>query len=427
LQEKAIGATELGRVLVKFSLSNLSQSIFVNKTIPSSSVQYLLKMYDMPHDDTTPTSYDLYAFPLSQSWDEGIGVDIENLSLGYANWAQPNSITNWTNAGGDFISSSFSASQHFDQGTDDLEMDITPFVNEWLSGTTIANNGLILMLSSTYENNTIDYYIKDFYGRSTKFIDKLPFIEARWNDARKDNRKNFAYNQNNNLYLYNFVRGQLQNLSQPILVRVQDHISSSYGMSGAIGGSASFMATYTASFVETGIYSMSLNVVNTASFSGTFYDIWFSGASSYLTGAFSPLNLTGSQVDPYNEFVLSVTNLKETYGESEQDRLKVFVRKKDYRTHVGVLKSASFAIQKEYIENLYWSVSDHESGAVIIPYGTGSYSHTQCSYNADGNYFDLDFSMFVPGFTYELQFLLYNNKYDKKVFGTNGEYIFKII
>jgi hypothetical protein len=44
---------------------------------------------------------------------------------------------------------------------------------------------------------------------------------------------------------------------------------------------------------------------------------------------------------------------------------------------------------------------------VIIPYGTGSgnESFTQLSYDADGNYFDLDMGMLQSGYTYQLSFL----------------------
>jgi hypothetical protein len=406
---------ELARTLIKFSLTELSGKIFTDKTIPSSSVSYFLKMFDMKHGDTTPTSYDLFVYPLSRSWDEGTGVAMDGIDVGYASWSSATSTATWAITGSDFLTSSYgSGSQHFDRGQEDLEVNITSVVNAWLTGG-LTNNGLVVKLGNTEETNATDYSVKEFHGRESKYVEFLPYLEARWSNVKKDNRSNFAYNQNNNLFLYNFVRGQLQNLTEPVLVRVQD----------ATGSSISFSATYTASFVETGIYSASVNIANTAQYSATFYDIWYSGSVSYMTGNFKPLTLTGSTVDQYYDFTANINNLKQVYDSSEEGRFKVNVRKKNFRTHVGVLKSASLDMDREYMENMYYSVENDESGLVIIPFGTGSSNpYTKLSYDSEGNYFDLFFNSFVPGFKYRIKLLIQNNK-DKKVL--DGDWIFKVV
>lgn len=414
---KSYDVSEFGRILISFPLTELSGKMFLEKTIPSSSVEYKLKLHNMLHDDTVPTSYELFVYPISSSWDEGNGSGLDNLDTGYSNWFSASSTALWSVTGSSFITS-MSAAQHFDRGSEDFEADITPIVNAWLTGN-LANYGLVVKLGSTEENNELDYYIKNFHGRETKFIEKMPYIEARWSSVLKDNRNNFAYNQNNNLYLYNFVRGELTNLTEPIYVRIQDHLS---------GGFTRYSGTFTASFVETGIYSASISIVNTASFSGTFFDIWHSGAQSYMTGVFKPKTLTGSSVDQYSEFDVSIDGFKQTYSVSEEARLKVSVRKKNYRTHVGVLKSASFEIDREYMENMYYSIESDDTGEVLVPFGTGSSNpYTKLSYDANGNYFNLFFNSFIPGFTYRIKFLIDNNKYDKRVYGDNSEFVFKVI
>ena len=168
--------------------------------------------------------------------------------------------------------------------------------------------------------------------------------------------------------MYNFIRGELTNATTPVFVRIQDAVNGTF---------ARFSQTLTASSSETGIYSASFTIENTASFSGTFYDIWHSGAVTYMTGVFTPLWLTASQVDPYAEYTINVDNLKQVYRTSEECRFRVTVRKRDYKSHFGVIKSASINMDREYIEKAYYSVINNETGEEIVPFGTGSVPYTQ--------------------------------------------------
>jgi len=411
-----LGSIELGRILIKFPITELSGKIFTDQTIPSASVTYKLKMFNMQHAETVPTSFDLHAFPLTRDWDEGTGTALPNLDYGFSNWISASSTQTWTSAGSDF-NATMSGCQHFDRGLEDFEVDVTQIVNEWLTGSTISSNGFVIKFGPTEESNTNSYYLKAFHGRESKFIERLPYLEARWDSAGlKDNRKNFAYNQQNKLFMYNFIRGELVNVSNPVYVRIQD---------AAEGAFARFSQTLTASSNEVGIYSASFTIVNTASFSGTFYDIWHSGAVVYMTGNFRPLWLTGSQSDQYSEFTLNVDNLKQTFTSQEEYRFRVTARKRDYKTHFGVIKSASLDMDREYIEKLYYSIINNETGEVIVPFGTGTVPYTQCGYDTNGNFFNLYMNSFVPGFVYRMLFLIDINKYDKKVVDNN--FLFKIV
>jgi hypothetical protein len=412
------GSIELGRILIDFPITELSGKIFVDRTIPSSSVQYKLKMFNMQHSERVPSSCELFVYPLTRSWDEGNGTGLTNLNYGWANWVSGTSTQSWVTAGGDF-NTSMSASQRFDVGSEDLEVDITQIVNEYLTGTTLSNQGLIIKMGSTEETNSTDYYLKAFHGRESMFVDKLPYIEARWDSSKlKDNRKNFAFNQQNKLYMYNLVRGELANVTAPVYVRIQDAVNGTF---------ARYIHTLTASSDETGIYSCSFTISNTASFSGTFYDIWHSGAVVYMTGNFQPVWLTASQQDDYKDFILNVDNLKQQYRMDEEYRFKVTVKRKEAnRTHVGVLKSASFAVDREYVEKLYYSVVNNETGEIVVPFGTGSnMPYTQCGYDANGNFFDLHMRSFVPGFVYKFLFKISWNKYDERIY--DDKFLFKVV
>ena len=340
----------------------------------------------------------IYMFSrLQETGTKAPGTAIPNLNYGYANWLSSSSTQTWTLTGSDFTSS-MSASQHFDRGSEDLEVDVTKIINEWLTGTLVASNGFLIKLGAGEETSTNNYFLKAFHGRESKYVERLPYIEARWDSTGvKDNRKNFAFNQQNKLFMYNFIRGELTNVTEPLLVRVTDSV---------ISGAARYTQTFTASLVETGIYSASFTIVNTASFSGTFYDIWHSGAVVSMTGNFQPLWLTASQKDQYYEFTANVDNLKQVYDSSEEYRFKVTVRKRDYKTNFGIIKSASIDLDKEYIEKLYYSIINNETGEIIVPFGTGSVPYTQCGYDANGNFFNLSMNSFVP--RYGISYVIFN-------------------
>lgn len=134
-EEFTSDVNQLSRILIQFPILELSGKIFNEQIIPSSSVSYYLRMFDMKHGKTVPTSYDLFAFPLSRSWDEGNGIDSSNfLDAGWSNWIDATSTTSWAVTGSDYLSTGYgSGSQHFDRGTEDFEVDVTSVVNAWLS------------------------------------------------------------------------------------------------------------------------------------------------------------------------------------------------------------------------------------------------------------------------------------------------------
>ena|SRR3990167_1457221 len=415
-------AVELARTLIQFDVTELSGKIYNDRTIPSSSVSYFLKMFNYRHGEQTPTSYDLKVFPLSRSWNEGTGLDDAAFTdKGWANWLSASSTQTWTTSGSDFLISGYgSSSQSFDRGDEDLDVDVTPIVNNWLTSSIgqnggLPNNGIVVMLSSANEENSTEYKTKIFHSRETRDVDRVPYLEARWNDVKTDNRNSFLFDQLNTLYMYNFVRGELSSAVEPLTVRVQDHL---------VGVSASYTSSFTAAQFPPGILSVSFRVSSTASFSSSlWYDIWQSGNFVHMTGTFSTRKVSGSQVDQYTELVVDMTNLKQVYKTSEEARIKVNVRKKATSHHV--IHSASAEMNREYIEKMYFSVENDESGEVVVPFGTGSLEHTRLSYDGNGNYFNLWFNAFVPGRVYRVKFLIDINRNTKII--ADESFIFKVV
>jgi hypothetical protein len=65
-------------------------------------------MFNARHPFTVPREFTLVANPISQSWQEGYGIDVDAyIDTGHSNWISASSassgITNWTSEGGTYI------------------------------------------------------------------------------------------------------------------------------------------------------------------------------------------------------------------------------------------------------------------------------------------------------------------------------------
>ena len=88
---------ELSRMLIKFPVSG-TNSIHADRLsgdIPASgSVSFFLRLYNAEHIRTTPEKYTLNVLPVSSSWQEGIGLDMEDyVDADEANWIARTRVT----------------------------------------------------------------------------------------------------------------------------------------------------------------------------------------------------------------------------------------------------------------------------------------------------------------------------------------------
>lgn len=176
-------SASVGRVLMRFDLTEF-MDLTGSGVAPATGSSYFLKLRHAQHGKTLPFSYDVQVAPISTDWDEGRGLDLEDwYDKGFANWVKPKSNTTWVSPGGDF-STILTASYHFDTGYEDLEVDITPTVNAWLTGG-LPNFGVMIRLTGSIESDLEynDYYIKKFHARNSNFLDKRPYIELRFDDT----------------------------------------------------------------------------------------------------------------------------------------------------------------------------------------------------------------------------------------------------
>ena len=194
----ASGSVYNSRALIKFSVTDISASIAAG-TI--TNPRFYLNLYATEVKDLN-VSYNIKAFPVSQSWDTGQGRLVNNpKSTVGASWKYRDSElsgTQWTTAsfgtqnstgsftttrGGStwYTGSGYESSQSFSSQTADIRMDVTDVVFKWISGS-IPNNGFVVKRPRSEENNATQYGSLKFFSRDTNTI-YLPKLEVAWDDS----------------------------------------------------------------------------------------------------------------------------------------------------------------------------------------------------------------------------------------------------
>jgi hypothetical protein len=75
------------KVLVQFNTDQINTDRTAGTIPASGSVNFFLKLYNAEHSQTTPKDFTLVVTAVSQSWQEGLGLDMENYSdLDESNW-----------------------------------------------------------------------------------------------------------------------------------------------------------------------------------------------------------------------------------------------------------------------------------------------------------------------------------------------------
>ena len=89
-------SSELSRVLIEFDTDKINSDRSAGIIPASGSVNFFLTMYDAEHTQTTPKNYTLVVQPISQSWNEGLGLDMEEYSdLDASNYLSASSGIPW--------------------------------------------------------------------------------------------------------------------------------------------------------------------------------------------------------------------------------------------------------------------------------------------------------------------------------------------
>jgi hypothetical protein len=224
---------EFSRTLIKFDINDLSQSISNNK-ISGSNIKFTLNLKACGSRNL-PLNYKIYAYPVSQSWDNGNGRYADDGSQLGVSWNYKNydgsgvwygsestrtyqqvdyllsasySSASFENQGGTWfykvppsytnktkwicssakyptlVNESLICSQSFSYGKQsDISMDITRIVRSWLCGC-VPNQGLILISSLELSTPPLQQTngLLQFFSRDTNTI-YSPYIDVAWDTS----------------------------------------------------------------------------------------------------------------------------------------------------------------------------------------------------------------------------------------------------
>jgi hypothetical protein len=411
------GTTDFSRFIFQFDVSDLKEK-FNDKTIVSSTtITHKLKMTNTSTFDKTllgqpykdyfrASSFDLILFRIDEEWDEGVGYDYNNRNsinfqtnetflLGPSNFIERGTNQNWTLVGAVGGNPTILREQHFDNGDENLEMDITDIVNDLITGTT-ENYGFGIAFRSDYERLVTDekYYV----GFFTKYTQTLfePHIETIWDNTINDDRNKFYQNKLNRLYLYSNIGGNYENINIG-QVKIYDN-------------DGNVFRTFNSSQIKQstkGIYYVEFTVLDTDSeCQVNFIDVW---KDIYYNGIKQPDVQMYFTIQPNTKFFYINNNEKLPTNYS----ISVNGIKKDETILRGDIRRVSVFAKKEFekdtdvIDGLKWRIY-LKQGIEEIP--ITNWLNVNRGYIS--NWFEIDTSFLLPT-TYYLDVKLETGNYVK--------------
>ena len=320
------------------------------------------------------------------------------------NWFQASGNTFWTKAGA-YISgvTQIIGSEHFEKGDEDIEIDVTDYINQRLFGTgytgtsafTGSSFGLGIKFPDSFE--ALDPTMRQavaFHAKHTNTYYE-PYIETLIDDNIKDDRNYFYLDKDNDLYLYVNVGGFQQNIT----VNKVDIYDYEDNLVTTLSGSSIV-------HVSKGIYKITLNIdSNTYPDAVIFKDIWSLTVNSRTTTHEGEFYL----ISPYKFYDFSNANQInfENYffyfwGISEKENIRAGVTKK-----IKLTIKELYANQNNFlpldIEYRLFTTIGKKYELDLIPF-------TPVNRTNKGYEFNLDTSWLIPQ-DYYLQIRMKNGDY----------------
>lgn len=458
--------TEISRALVKFDLDPLRQltGSILDISSSNSSFKCTLEMKDVYGGQTCPSNFKMIVFPLSRSFDEGMGRDIVTFAdLDSCNFITASSSGNtaiaWNISGAnregllgsdnlDIISSgnlndgngivNLWKDQTFSTGEENLSIDVTTIISATLKNL-IPDHGFRISYSGSQETDNRTRFVKRFGSTQNSNFYNKPRLIVRFNDTIQDHHQSFYFNLSGSLFLNNFHRGSLSNiLSGTSATQITGENSIILKLkSGSKSKGTYFEKIITGSqhkfsqnFVS-GVYSASFSISQfTGSNSGeirfggslaneiknagsaTFTEIWSSldDTVGFLTGSVIVKSVSRTSFTNQSPRILmTVTNMQDEYRRNDKVRFNVFAEDVDRPIKY---KKTPFVTKSQIYTSLYYRIRDVENDKVIIPFDKSNNS-TLCSTDSDGMYFEMYMDSIPTGVLCTIDFLLNDSGVDQ--------------
>lgn len=446
---------ETSRGLIQFDLTGL-KSLHSSGTIDITNDSFWCKLHlrDVYGGQPTPDNFTVSVFPLSASFTEGRGRDNVYFSdVDACNWLSSSKGTTWYVSGchgachaqstpGDYITSSLSLSsteiqQTFSTGEEDLLINVTSLVSATLTGE-IPDRGFRLSFMSDHESDNQTYFVKRFGSRTVYDPLKRPRLIFGYDDAVTDDTQNLTFDEDNNLFFYNYVGGSPKNLKSGsyaitgtncIVLKLSTEVSGGWH-------SLTFSGSQFSPGVSplTGTYRAVVNVPTSdaivssklaQSGSVKFFPIWSStdGTLTYLTGSVLTFNSSSRGTAKSNKtFEVSVLGTPETMAVDAVMTLRVNIF--DRSSPMIKFSKIPVEIPGVVVRDVFYSVRDVASGAVVIPFDE-AHGSTRVSSDAAGMFFALDASSLTVGRSYVIDIMIVSGG-DRKRYN-NASSVFRVV
>lgn len=375
--------TIVSRFLIHFNIDGIKKEYEEKNISENDEVKHILKMFNCGSVDERnfnneingfcgsgirkrATSFDIISFAIPCSWDCGIGFDSssdfwfsgdKHVSDDASTWEYAYNGKVWPTEEGiystDFLLKEYDkfmkgeesiiiSRQKFNYGNEDIELDITDYVNKVIKGD-IENNGLCIAFSPIIENIVKEEgrYIGFFNNNTNTFFE--PYIETRCNKRIIDNRYNFVCGKENKLLFFVNLGGKLSNLDELPICHIDDK-------------------EYPVKHVKKGVYEAIVNVdKNEFNENSIKYDIW------------SNIKINGHVFDDVEmEFLVNKNDNFFSFGKS-------FSNKRSYsplvmgindmeKINQGEIREVKIYFKEEYTNNSY-DIIDSASYRIYVKDG----------------------------------------------------------
>jgi hypothetical protein len=414
---------ELSRALIHFDLLPLKNLFSEGKIdINDDSFRCHLWLKDVYGGEPTPSNFFLEVFPLSASFDEGLGKDTGYYGdIDKCNFISSSKDSAWYGEGcsigcfssdaGDYITSSLSmestrVSQLFKVGDEDLLVDVTKIVSATLNKE-LPDSGFRISYDDSIESDKHTYFVKRFGTRHSYDESKRPRIVVRYDDSTQDDSLNLFVDSTSRIFLYNYEYEELKNLTSASLPVVGNDCLL-LEMKTFLSGVGNYSLYFTGSQFSrginflTGVYSAEIYIPSTdstiksildVSGSVTFSPMWKTLDSnvSFLTGS----RLLVKQPDRTSvrsgksRHIFSTSNINVEHGEEETINVRVNVF--DENDPQVFAKKLPFVTPNLIFKNCFYGVRDSLTNEYVIPFDD-VHGSTRLSSDAGGLYFQLDMS-----------------------------------
>ena len=414
---------EFSKILLRFNYDKIKKHFSIDSNKDFSAK---LRLFDISTGQVKPKNFSINVFPLSQSFDEGIGKDI--YSFGHRGWSNfltasrdDNTLAyNTWNISGlrskgsrgdlniDIITGSnnvdYNNNQLFVNGDEDLSIDITNLISESLSGD-LNNNGLALEFSSAIDQNSNTYFVKRFGSRHLKNKLMSPRLDFSFDDSFTKPDNIIYTNTPTRIYLENKQGNFNKNLyftASNILDTTKNQLSASLSYKDFKTTVYATQSLDSLGQQKSGSYYVDFNV-----------DMFANHLHGYLTGSGeieaslkwhilvdenSELNTlvkdttikisTGSNLLQAEKFLIS--DIRFNFSKSgSKNQKNFFVSFIDTIANLDAIK-IPYRRKGENLGEVYYSVIDVNSNKTLIPFETDK-KGTKMSYE-DGDYYFTLFS-----------------------------------